>query len=128
MGFEYSSVVLMLESEYLSTTIEYLLCNIESFVSTHIQFLCILMVFFKYSWIYILFSTSVPHLFYLNIKVKTKNTLIHYETLNKNKFDNLGLYIKLIFSHRKSILLVIRKTERLKKFTPSEQEIISKEK
>ena len=36
--FEYSLVVLVLGSEYLSTTIEYSPCKIECFVSTHHTF------------------------------------------------------------------------------------------
>ena len=38
MGFDYLSVVLVPQSEYLSTAIEYSPCNIKCFVSTPIVF------------------------------------------------------------------------------------------
>jgi len=52
-GFEYSLVVLVLGSEYLSTTIEYSPYKIECFVSTHHIF-CEYSggVFVKYSYTY----------------------------------------------------------------------------
>ena len=64
------------------------------------------MVFAKYSQIYILFSTHVLHLFCLNIKLITKDTLIHCETLKK-KFRTL--HSVNLFLHRQLRLLVIRK-------------------
>ena len=46
-GFEYSSVVLVLESEYLSTTIEYSLCNTECLRVLMVQILSTLLDFCK---------------------------------------------------------------------------------
>ncbi len=82
MGSEYSSVVLVLKSEYLSTMIKYSPYDNECFRSTLMQYLSTLLVYVKYSWPYFSISTVVLNQFLFNIGLITK-TGIYNKNLRK---------------------------------------------
>ena len=85
MGFEYSSVVLILKSEYLSTTIEYFPSNNKLFnVYSYIIFVYFTGFCKILTGLYSMQYACTTYILYLNIKLITKNTLIHCETEKRN--------------------------------------------